>query len=189
MFCSRRVLAWAVAVAVSPTALGAQAARSFDDLPRVLKVGESVVVMSDTGQRTHGTVAAVSGRTLTLKVRSAKDNPQGTWTFAEDTVARITRRDSLENGVLIGLGAGVAATWGVVRGRCGPAGFDPECGASVARIGLAIVPAGAVAGALLDKAIGNAPVYLSPSRSTRSPVALSPWLGRTSAGVVLSVRF
>jgi hypothetical protein len=191
MICSRQVLTWLVAAAVSPTALGAQTpTRSFDDLRRVLKVGESVIVTNDSGQRTKGNVADVSGLSLTLQVRRTKDNPQGTRTFAEDTVIRVTRRDSLENGVLIGLGAGAVAAWGFVRGNCGPAGYDPECGASAARIGLlAFVPAGAVAGALIDKAIGNAPVYLSPSRLTRSSLAVLPWFGSSAGGVALSFRF
>jgi hypothetical protein len=183
------MLTWLV-VAASTSALAAQApARSFDELRPALTVGETVVVTNDSGQRTKGRVADVSGDSLTLQVRPTKDYPQGARIFTESTVRGITRSDSLENGVWLGLAAGAVAAWGYVRSNCGPAGYDPECGASVARIGVLFVPLGAVAGALVDRAIGNATVYLSPSRSTRLSLEGLPRFGGSAGRATLSFRF
>jgi hypothetical protein len=73
--------------------------------------------------------------------------------------------DPLWNGALIGAGVGVAAAWVFLRKNCGPAGYDSECAAIAGPVGfVTFVPIGAVAGALVDKAIGRHSIAVSPSR-------------------------
>ena len=72
--------------------------------------------------------------------------------MTEADVNRIQRGDSLQNGLWLGLGAGVAAAWIAPHLFCDLP--DDECAAIVfAAIGLPSIAAGTVAGALVDAAI------------------------------------
>jgi hypothetical protein len=176
-----------IMIAVS-SVVGAQTiTQSFDDLQRILKVNQQIVVTDETGEKTKGRVASVSDSSLTLHVKATKRNPQGTRTFTDNTVATIAPVDSVADGTLIGLGAGVAAAWGFLRSNCGAEGFSTECGGIAGPIGtLIFVPAGAVAGTLIDRAMGNRPFYVS--RGTRF-LTVSPWMGARSGGLAISLGF
>ncbi len=47
-------------------------------------------------------------------------------TFGDGSLLRVERRDSLDNGTLIGLGAGIVNGWTFVRSQCGAPGCEPE---------------------------------------------------------------
>jgi hypothetical protein len=101
----------------------------------------------------------------------------------------VVRHDSIANGALIGSGIGAGALWGYVRNGCGPAGYDPECAASTFAYGLlTIVGTATAAGSLIDMAIVKT-VYRSRSLSNRSSFVVSPWIGRGTAGLALSLKF
>lgn len=91
-------------------------ASSFDELQNVLKTGETVSVTDDSGRRTKGKVVDLSASSLVLLV-GRKDQSR---VFTVDGTTKIVRHDSLDNGVLIGLGAGAASGWGWLRAACGP---------------------------------------------------------------------
>ncbi len=160
---------------------------SFDELQRIVEPNRSVIVTDNAGQKTKGKIVEISTTSLTLVVKRTPENPTGRRMFTQDSVLKVARTDSLLNGTFIGVGIGVAAALIFTRSVCSP---DPECRAIADAIGFgAFVPSGAVAGALIDRAIGNGPIYVAPSRASRVSLGVSPLLGRTGRGIALSVRF
>jgi hypothetical protein len=169
-----------VAAAVLPkTAHGQTPAHTFDGLEETVRRGDTVVVTDETGRTTKGTVSDLTGSALTLTV--GKETP--TQVFTPDRTTRIVRRDSLQEGILIGLGAGVVVSWTMIRSTCGPPGFDPECSANmfVATVPLSLGVGGGV-GALVDAAIRKT-VY----RSQRSQVTFVPVVSGDQRGALVSI--
>ena len=62
-------------------------------------------VTDGTGRRTKATIVELTETSLTVREGRSKH------TLAETEVRRIERRDSIENGLLLGLGGGLATTW------------------------------------------------------------------------------
>jgi len=183
----RSLLVLAV-VFVADTAHAQSAVNSFQELQAILQPGQSVVVTTEGGRQMKGKVLDVSASTLVLDAFDVSSLVRETRTFAPDTVTMIRRTDSIWNGALIGAGVGAVATWiSVVRACSLP---DPECEV-IARLvfGVPMTIGGTVAGALVDRAIGNDPIYLAPSRASQAPVTVSPLFGRKGVGLSLSVRF
>jgi hypothetical protein len=86
-------------------------------------------------------------------------------------------RDSVIEGLLIGTAAGFAAAYTFTRVNCGPPGYDRECAVYANLVGYPIfVPAGAVVGALIDRAIGN------------NRVTVAPVVGRREAALNATIR-
>ena len=81
----------------------------FADLQRWLKPGQSVIVTDESGKDTHGTLSAITPSSLTLL------GPGGQ-TFDEAAVTKLTVRDGIWNGVLIGLGVGAVIAAVACRG-------------------------------------------------------------------------
>src|SRR5688500_6008426 len=81
---------------------------SFADLPDTLKPGQTVVVTVVGGGKTQGVVLDLHDSFMTLRLGDR-------WAggarirFDEGRVTTIRRTDSIWNGLLIGLGAGVVA--------------------------------------------------------------------------------
>jgi hypothetical protein len=97
---------------------------------------------------------------------------------------------SLIKGTLIGMGAGALTAWVFTRVECGPARSNPECSVIAGLLGLAIfVPAGGVAGALINRAIRHHAVSPPPAGTTRATTTVSPWIAKRGGGVALSVVF
>jgi hypothetical protein len=172
---------WSLMVAtlvLGPVMAEAQTTDSFEYLPGILKAGQTVIVTSEGATRTKGKVVDVSATSLALDGR----------VFPSDSVTAIERRDSSWNGLLIGLGVGIgAARLSVVRTCDLP---DSECAAIVGTvIGLPLIAAGAVIGALIDRAVGNDLVYAAPSHGARTSMTFSPFAGNKRAGLALAMRF
>ena len=104
--------------------------------------------------------------------------------FSSDAVTMIRRGpDSLWNGLLIGLGAGVVALNVLVA-----TGDLPAYGAPVrGSIEGGLVVAAPVVGALVDRAIGNDQIYLAPSNARRASITVSPLLGNKAVGVSMAM--
>ena len=84
---------------VSAAPLAAQ--ETFTDVQHLLRPGDTVFVIDETGTETRGRVAGTSSSTLRLAVNGSERE----WSAA--TIWRVTRRgDSLKNGALIGAAAG-----------------------------------------------------------------------------------
>lgn len=178
----RHLMTIGLAAILLPAAARAQTpATTFDELARIVAAGDTVTVTERDGQRTTGKLQGVANGFLSIKNRS------NTKTFAQATVASVTRRDSPIQGLLIGAGAGTLAAALLVHGTCG--GGDQECEAIATPVWyLTMVPGGAVAGALIDKYTGGDRVYTAPG-TTKKSVTIIPAVGPHAGGLVLSLRF
>ena len=176
-----------VSLAVAGSAHAQTPAQSFGELQRVLKPGQSVVVTDNAGRQSKGTVRGVDASSLTLDLNTKTYGPPRTFTFMDTTVTKIARRDSLFNGTLIGVGAGILAFTIFDRNMCDG---DPECSWNAAiPLGVPIfLPAGAALGALIDRNIGNEVLYQASSRP-RTTVTLVPSFSERRQGLTVAMRF
>lgn len=175
-------------ISLAPAPASAQApATTFAELPQALEVGRKVVVTDAAGQKATGRVVELTPVSITLLTPDewGIDRRQ---MFTEHSVRTIKRTDSVWNGLLIGLGAGIVGAELFVRYNCGPRGYDDECAAIATLAGWAtFVPGGAAVGALIDRFTGNTLLYRAgPGGST---TAIAPIAGRGRGGVAMSLRF
>jgi hypothetical protein len=54
---------------------------------------------------------------------------------------------------------------------------------------LVSIPAGMVAGALIDRLIGNGAVYVAPGAKAGKAIAVAPWIAKGEAGMSMSFAF
>lgn len=167
------------------TAAAAQSpAGSFDELEQRLERGQEVIVTDADGDRTKGRITEMSSAGFTLSVADGFD--ERSRSFAAGTVASVHKTDPVWNGLLLGLGAGLAATELWVYDQCGGRGSDRECEVIVSLVGwTALGIGGAVGGALIDK-FRNTLVYRAGSRTV---VKVSPRVGPTRQAVAVSLSF
>lgn len=102
-------------------------------------------------------------------------------------MSRIDQRDSLENGVWLGLLAGVASLYARVAAVCD----DSECPVYVVYSPwITLVPAGLVGGTFIDLAHRRT-LYVRPPRRTTglSSLQATPLIGQRGGGVALSMSF
>lgn len=140
-----------------------------------LTVGDMVVVESVDGQSVNGAVLEASLTTLTIV------DEERSVILRADEVQTVGRQDSLLNGVLLGLAAGIAGLY--VEGRIGVCGESLEC------FGYIMLPAtlvgGAVIGARVDALI-HATVYRRPDAAR---VRVSPIVSHDRMGARLSMTW
>jgi hypothetical protein len=125
-----------------------QPARSFQELQRRIKIGEIVCVIDGSGLQTRGKLDILSDVSLGLTVDGIRRD------FVEGTITSIhrRRRDSVRNGLVIGVASG--AVVGFLAGRaadssnCPRSGIECGQGALLGTIGGAVW--GAVGGWLID---------------------------------------
>ena len=149
-------------------------ASSLEELVRNrgLRAGDGVYVTDDSGQRIKGDVSDLTGTTLEVRTRN------GNRSLRADAIRRIERRDSLENGILLGLAAGLA----VCYVSCHRESRDGEFCYGTAHyffpVFLPITAGSVVAGAMLDASV-NRTVYAAPgsTRLTWSPAVSNRHLG------------
>lgn len=159
-------------------------ARSFQDLRRTLKLGQTVRVTDASGRQTKGRVADVSASSLVISTvsRTGLTAVPEKRAFAQDAITEIRAADPWWNGMLIGAGIGVGLA-------LSPSllGADPsETGFSI--LSVLAIGLGATIGGGLDALIGDGKVlYVSPQQT--QGVTLSPVLGKDRQGVLVSVRF
>src|SRR5262245_8956971 len=101
MISMRRLAMMCVTAMLLPATAGAQTvASSFDQLAKILSVGDTVTVTESDGKQTKGRFGSIANGFLTMQSGST------TRTFAQTTVTSVIRRDSPIEGLLIGAGAG-----------------------------------------------------------------------------------
>jgi hypothetical protein len=176
------IVAGVLLLMTSAPALSQTPAASFEELiaAGALQPRQSVYVTDAWGQRVKGQLGELRPGTLVL----TKGSERIPMTAA--TVSRIQRADSIQNGLWLGFGAGVAAAWIAPHLFCGLP--DDECAAIVfAAIGLPSIAAGTVTGALVDGAIKKT-VYQSRSPSSVR-IQVGPTLGGRTVGVLATIQF
>ena len=172
---------------VTPAGAFAQApADAFADVPKVLELGRKVSVRGIDGHKTTGRVVDITPTSLTVAIEDALGTVERE-VFPSQLIRSITRTDSVWNGLLIGLGAGIVGAELFVRGACGPRGHDDECAAIATGVGVTtFVPGGTIVGALIDKFMGNQLIYRAPQRSS---LVIAPVVAPAAGGVSVSLRF
>ena len=191
-------LALVVSLAPTTVATAQTVSSSFAELQGNVRIGQIVVVTEETGRQVIGKVAEVSPLSLVLLKKERKRDATGaeyeTWTARESVMETaaisIVHRDSLVNGTLIGLGAGFAAAgMAFATDSCTPFPYD-LCYHSYGAFPFIVYPTvGAIAGALIDRAHRNKPLYLRSSVTSPESVSVSPWMNTKGAGLSLSMRF
>jgi hypothetical protein len=140
-----------------------------------------VYVTDAWGNRVKGRLGELRPGSLVLMQGSE------TIPMTEAEVSRIQRGDSLQEGLWLGLGAGVAGAWLAPNLLCDLP--DDECAAIVfAAIGLPSIAAGTVAGALIDAAMKKT-VFQIAGTGGSVRIQVSPVLGGRRAGALATIRF
>ena len=180
-----RFSAMACALAVLPTAAGAQPAESFSGLMRLIDLHEEVEVTYGAGQergragQVQGRAVAISPSSLTVLTGSAPLE------LDAERVLRVRQRweDPTGDGGLKGLAVGAAAyaTWYLLE--------QNYLGQGVSTLPLVIFGAG---GYLIGVGIdagkrANRVIYRAPARRPRATVA--PLLSKEHAGAALSISW
>jgi hypothetical protein len=168
---------------VSVPALSQTPAASFEQLiaDEAIHPDQTLYVTAAWGQRVEGRLGELRPGSLVLVDGSRKIQ------MTEADVNRIQRGDSLQNGLWLGLGAGIAAAWIAPRLVCDLP--DDECAAIVfLAIGLPSIAAGPVVGALVDAAVKKTVFQLGGARGS-AQIRVSPVLGGRRAGALATIRF
>ena len=173
-----RQFAWSTLAVVAVLGPGPASAQtittSFEELRKVVRDGQTVVVTTANGERRKGKIAglSLSPPELVLLAPTAR-------TFSESTVAEIKATDGLLNGALIGAGVGLSlALWDYL--------IDPSEPGNAIIFGVAI-GSGTAIGAGIDALIGGRVLYRS--RQTGRHLTFSPLVTRTRQGLVATIRF
>jgi hypothetical protein len=172
-----------VLMMISVPARGQTPAASFEQLiaQGSIRPDQRVNVTDASGHHVKGRLFEIRPGSLAVM--------QGSQTIQlnETDVTRIQRVDSLQNGLWLGLGAGLAAAWLAPRVVCDLP--DDECATIVlAVIGLPSIAAGTAAGALIDAAIKKTVFHVAGTRQS-ARVQVSPLLGARRAGAVATIQF
>ena len=182
----KRTLWGLILLAGAGMPLHAQApVNTFEELRTSLKLktGESVEITEDNGQKYKAKISTISDRSIVV---TRKGDPRE---LVESQVLQIRQKqpDKWWNGMLIGIGSGLAAAAAGVGITCDR---DPECQAIA---GLVFVPtfaaAGAGIGALIDSAISKHETVFARSGASLQRIQVDPILGKQTAGVRVSFGF
>ena len=168
---------------ISAPALPQTPAASFEQLiaEGAIQPHQTVYVTDAWGHRVKGRLGELRPGSLVLMQGSEKIQ------MTEAEVNRIQRGDSIQSGLWLGLGAGIAAAWIAPRLACDLP--DDECAAIVfAAIGLPSIAVGAIAGALGDAAIKKTVFQFAGARGA-GRIQVSPVLGGRRAGALLTIQF
>jgi hypothetical protein len=182
---TRRTIVAAVVLLMSATTAHAQApADTFAEVPRLIKVGETVVATTGAGETVRGRVQEISETRLILR-----RGPRDTSLSADDVQRVAYPTHAVRNGMLIGLAVGFTiGAVGAATSDCGINGIiclnNPggvlALGGFIGGIGLG---AGAAIGAIArrEHVIFDRPRHVSTS--------LVPFVNRAGAGVRVALAF
>lgn len=175
----------AVLLLAAATAEAQELAGTFDQLRVLVKPGDALTVVDDSGQRVEGKVSSLSASALSLTVSGT------TRQFLSTDVNTIEKRgpDPLKNGALIGLAIGGGIGTAGLLALAETADSNASAAAFVA-VGLFMYGGiGAGIGTGIDALIEGRRVIYARSGSARSTLTVVPLLGRTRKGMRVSLRF
>jgi hypothetical protein len=157
-------IVFSILLAASP-AKGQEVATTFEELRRIVRIDESVLVTDASGATHKGQVAGLSASSLQLRQGSG---PWAAFTERDINNVAAVRRDPLWNGMWIGFAAG-ATPVALVGGAAGaPASELAAVAAGYGTIGL-------LTGLLIDVVNKESiTIYVHPPQSRPSRVLLAP---------------
>lgn len=167
-----------VVVGLSSPAAAQTEPATLAALRAVMTPGVLVIVTDGSGHDTRGIVRDVTDAALTLEGK----------VFPASTIHTVRQTDSLANGTLAGVAAGLGATFALAA-RCGRYEFSEQrglCEAAAVTSALLVVPVAAFVGRAIDRAAGDRELYRRPHVAR---VSLAPVWRPAGAGVHLSVTF
>ena len=175
-----RFLILAIPLTLLPAFAYGQAATTLQQLSTSdeVEAGDPITVATTSGTRVKGRLQQISQSEILVE----RDGRPVSITASDIRV--IEHRDSIADGMLIGLGAGVAAALVTTYSMCGS--NDSECSAIVnVVVGVPVSIGGAALGALTDSWIRKT-VYRGRSDVT---LHVQPLLSRQTRGALLAIRF
>jgi hypothetical protein len=170
-------------ILVAGTAQAQELAGTFDQLRVLVKPGDTLTIVDDSGQRIQGKVSSVSASALSVTISGTPRQ------FLSTEVNTIEKRgpDSLKNGALIGLAVG---------GGIGAAGMIALAATAESNPGAFVVAGvlmyggiGAGIGAGFDALIEGRRVIYARSGSPATALTVAPMLTRSRRGMRVSLRF
>jgi len=168
-----------IVVAASP-ATGQEITTTFEELRRVVRIDEPVMVTDSAGATHKGRIASLSASSLQLRQGS------GPWTaFAERDVNNVSavRRDPLWNGMIIGFAVGATPVALVGGAASAPASEVAAVAAGYGTIGL-------LTGLLIDVVNKQSiPLYIHPPQSRSQRVLLAPIYSPARIGLQLVATY
>lgn len=180
----RRLITAGVFVLINTaSALAQTPAASFQQLitEGAIQSDQIVYVTDMWGQRVKGRLSELRPGSLVL-IKGSEKIP-----MTEALVHRIQKGDSLQNGLWLGIGAGIAAAWAAPHLVCDLP--DDECaGIAFGAVGLPSIIGGAVIGLLVDAAIKKTVFKFAGPRGA-ARIQMSPMLGGGRAGAVATIQF
>lgn len=172
-------------VAVRELDSGAQwTATSFEELPGLIRRGETIEVTDATGRTTRGILAELAPGSLELRVAQPTAADAAVLRTRREDIRsiQVRRADPLWNGALIGFAA--AGGLPLLGLGTGCSHYLNACDGIPAFSALAVG-----VGLLIDWARKDT-LTIFPAPGQRSPaVSLSPLVSKSAAGVQMSVRF
>jgi len=170
-----------------PSAVSAQVpVSSFEQVATKVKTGDTVYVTDSTGTEYKGKLSDVSVSSLTLQT----DGTPRQFLAATVTMVRRQQRDSLKNGLFIGLGIGAAI--GVLGAATCSGGDSSDCNASARGLfALTSAGIGVGLGVGIDALVPGkkALIYRADSRSSAATINIFPIVSPTRRGLAVRVVF
>lgn len=146
-----------------------------DRVAEVLKAGQTVVVLDDTGRKVEGRIVESPPDTIRLETARRFED------FHPDRIVRIEHPDGLGNGARIGMGVGlVTSLLGVLGSSGGHLGVRLAFSASTTLVYTAI-------GVGIDALVDNRRTIYERGSQTR--LRLSPVINRHEKGIALAVSW
>jgi hypothetical protein len=168
---------------LSNPAMAQLSASSFEELRKVVTVGQKIFVTDESGHRISGKISDIAPTAITIA------NGHGATVLRMGTLTARSRTDGLKNGIWTGAALGgvtaLLATWSLEEGYDVPPIWYAPLSA------LFTVPAGIGVGALIDRARPHQEMHVHYHRSHSASIGpgIFPPPGRMTRGVTLSLRF
>jgi hypothetical protein len=168
----------ALLLAASP-ANGQQIATTFEELRRIVRIGEAVSVTDSTGATYKGRLAGLSASSLQVRQGS------GPWTALPERDVNnvaVVRADPLWNGMMIGFAVGAAPVALVGGAASAPSSEVAAVAAGYGTIGL-------LAGLLIDAVNRQSvTIYVHSAESRTSHILLAPLYSPARIGIQFVVK-
>ena len=169
-------------MAASSVAHAQGIANSFNELRLMVRTGDSLSVISNEGREVNGKLIDLSSQSLSIRVGDSQQE----WQEGDVAMIRQRRHDSLANGALWGLAAGVSSGGLLAAGLAALGGGGRE--GTVALVAAAFGAMGAGIGAGVDALIAKR-VPIFERRSAGTSVGVTPILNTGRTGARVSIRF
>lgn len=182
-----RLITWVVGVSITLAGTGCagrRVATTFSDMEKRVPAGTTVYLTTRDGTEVKGKLVTVSGSSMNVSLRDA-----ATRDFSEADVARISAKDKLWNGLLIGAALGGFFAFMLNDASCIEPYASPDCKKVPRGAGVAITAGiGAALGTAFD-ALHHRRVFRGTKSTRGASLFIAPVVAPHVAAVRVSARF